>query len=206
MPSAASSSMRCSQRRRGQDARAGLTAHGELRRPGARRCTGRRRRARSPRTGRTASPRRVRAATHQSSCPARAWRAISRSEIRRQTQTIMVGSGRVRGVARQYKCESIAFATTVSIAARQGWCLSYSWFPSATSSSTAPGTPPDPTAACLLHFAHLRLQVVLQPDLGEQVDLGFEEVDVLLGVVQDLLRAGRARRSRAPIRSARCRP
>ena len=35
--------------------------------------------------------------------------------------------------------------------------------------------------------AHLRLQVVLEPDLGEQVDLGLEPVDVLLGVVEDVL-------------------
>lgn len=39
----------------------------------------------------------------------------------------------------------------------------------------------------LLDLAHLRLQVVLQADLADQVDLRFEKVDVLFGVVQDLL-------------------
>ena len=42
-------------------------------------------------------------------------------------------------------------------------------------------------SVALLHIAHLRLQVVLQAHLADQIDLGFEEVDVLLGVVQDLL-------------------
>lgn len=36
-------------------------------------------------------------------------------------------------------------------------------------------------------LAHLRLQIVLQPDLVDQVDLGFEEVDVLFRVVQNFL-------------------
>ncbi len=42
--------------------------------------------------------------------PARAWRAISRSEIRRQTQTIMAGGGRAVGwrIRHYYKCESVA--------------------------------------------------------------------------------------------------
>ena len=35
--------------------------------------------------------------------------------------------------------------------------------------------------------AHLRLQIVLEADLGEQLDLGLEPVDVLLGVVEDVL-------------------
>src|SRR6476620_8352771 len=38
-----------------------------------------------------------------------------------------------------------------------------------------------------LNLAHLRLQIVLQPDLADEVDLRFEKVDVLFGVVQDLL-------------------
>ena len=47
-------------------------------------------------------------------------------------------------------------------------------------------------AACALpgtsvHFAHLGLQVVLQAHLADEVDLRFEKVDVLLGVVEDLL-------------------
>ena len=33
----------------------------------------------------------------------------------------------------------------------------------------------------------LRLQVVLKTDLADQLDLGFQEVDVLFGVVQDRL-------------------
>src|SRR6478735_7305878 len=47
--------------------------------------------------------------------------------------------------------------------------------------------PRSPGRARLLGLAHLRLQVVLQADLADQVDLGLEEVDVLFGVVQDLL-------------------
>lgn len=42
-------------------------------------------------------------------------------------------------------------------------------------------------AAASGHFAHLRLLVVLQPDLVDQIDLGFQEVDVLFRVVQDVL-------------------
>ena len=40
---------------------------------------------------------------------------------------------------------------------------------------------------CSADFAHLRLQIVLQTHLAHQLDLGFEEVDVLLGVVQNAL-------------------
>src|SRR5436190_5024541 len=39
----------------------------------------------------------------------------------------------------------------------------------------------------LAHVAHLRLQVVLQANLGDQVDLRLQEIDVLLGVVEDAL-------------------
>ena len=35
--------------------------------------------------------------------------------------------------------------------------------------------------------AHLGLQVVLQAHLADQIDLGFQEIDVLFGVIQDLL-------------------
>ena len=34
---------------------------------------------------------------------------------------------------------------------------------------------------------HLALQIVLQAHLVDEFDLGFEEIDVLLGVVQDFL-------------------
>ena len=36
-------------------------------------------------------------------------------------------------------------------------------------------------------LAHLALQVVLQADFADQLDLGFQEVDVFLGIVQDAL-------------------
>src|SRR5258708_4330111 len=41
--------------------------------------------------------------------------------------------------------------------------------------------------ARLLVLADLALQGVLQPDLFDQLDLGLEEVDVLLGVLEDVL-------------------
>ena len=40
----------------------------------------------------------------------------------------------------------------------------------------------------LFNLTHLRLQVVGQAHFFYQVDLGFEEVDVFLRVVQDLLK------------------
>ena len=39
----------------------------------------------------------------------------------------------------------------------------------------------------LFDLAHLRLQIILQPDLADQVDLRLQEVDVLFGVVENLL-------------------
>jgi len=41
--------------------------------------------------------------------------------------------------------------------------------------------------ACSGGLAHLALQVVGKTDLVDQLQLGFQEVDVLFGVVQDLL-------------------
>ena len=47
--------------------------------------------------------------------------------------------------------------------------------------------PRAPAAVSLRSAAHLRLQVVLQPDLSDQAQLGLEEIDVLFFAFEDIL-------------------
>src|SRR6266568_1731679 len=106
------------------------------------------------------------------SMPAWAWRAISRSETRRQTQTIMVERvGPVKGWNwPNYKYESLVFVIPALDLGQ----------PDAGSSARMSPSPTATQGARLTGDVHLRLQVVLQADLGEHVDLGFQIVDVLL--------------------------
>ena len=58
----------------------------------------------------------------------------------------------------------------------------------------------------LAEFTHLALQVVLDADLAGQFDLGFQEVDVLFGVVQNVLEQVARHIVAHAFRNAPCRP